>query len=262
MSTPRPLCFHTAHAERNPCEYSEYPCEYSEYPARSHSIGHSSRGTHCTQQLHRIHALQSSARLQLEQAAAAGTEKALLARVTAQNPDASFIELLRLFKARCRMGARSARCTCACCHRVCGAVASAAIDRRSHSRPLSPGRSFEGSVYLCGGLFGFFRAARRQWLVCLFRCLFVCDVPWQTTPSMAPPAPPRAASRGNGLCAVGCAGVRRRCARTGAPPPNPAEPLPHNGTAPVRRRRAPPKASACDVSVSRTSRHADCFSCM
>ena len=262
-STPRPLCFHTAHAERNPCEYSEYPCEYSEYPARSHSIGHSSRGTHCTQQLHRIHALQSSARLQLEQAAAAGTEKALLARVTAQNPDASFIELLRLFKARCRMGPRSARCTCACCHRVCGAVASAAIDRRSHSRPLSPGRSFEGSVYLCGGLFGFFRAARRQWLVCLFRCLFVCDVPWQTTPSMAPPAPPRAASRGNGLCAVGCAGVRRRCARTGAPPPNPAEPLPHNGTAPVRRRRAPPKAlSVCAVSVSRTSRHADCFSCM
>ena len=222
-STPRPLCFHTAHAERNPCEYSEYPCEYSEYPARSHSIGHSSRGTHCTQQLHRIHALQSSARLQLEQAAAAGTEKALLARVTAQNPDASFIELLRLFKARCRMGARSARCTRACCHRVCGAVASAAIDRRSHSRPLSPGRSFDGSVCLCGGLFGFFRAvrtpceyseypceyseypceigpfgffraARRLCLfgclvVCLFRRLSGCDMPWQTTPSMAPPAP-------------------------------------------------------------------------
>ena len=175
--------------QSTPVSTQSTPCEYSEYPARSHSIGHSSRGTHCTQQLHRIHALQSSARLQLEQAAAAGTEKALLARVTAQNPDASFIELLRLFKARCRMGPRSARCTCACCHRVCGAVASAAIDRRSHSRPLSPGRSFEGSVYLCGGLFGFFRAARRQWLVCLFRCLFVCDVPWQTTPSMAPPAP-------------------------------------------------------------------------
>ena len=128
----------TAHAQRNPCEYSEYPCEYSEYPARSHSIGHSSRGTHCAQLRHRIHALQSSAGLQLAQIAAAGTEKALLARVTAKNPDASFIELLRLFKARCRMGARSARCTCACCHRVCGAVASAAIDRRSRSRPLSP----------------------------------------------------------------------------------------------------------------------------
>ena len=24
--------FQTAHAQRNPCEYSEYPCENSEYP--------------------------------------------------------------------------------------------------------------------------------------------------------------------------------------------------------------------------------------
>ena len=163
----------TAHAQRNPCEYSEYPCEYSEYPARSHSIGHSSRGTHCTQQLHRIHALQSSARLQLEQAAAAGTEKALLARVTAQNPDASFIELLRLFKARCRMGPRSARCTCACCHRVCGAVASAAIDRRSHSRPLSPGRFVRWKCVFVRRSVRFL-PRRSSAMACLFVSLFVC----------------------------------------------------------------------------------------
>jgi hypothetical protein len=47
--------------------------------------------------------LQSSAGLQLAQIAAAGTnaaEKALLADVTAENPDASYIELLRHFKVR------------------------------------------------------------------------------------------------------------------------------------------------------------------
>jgi hypothetical protein len=44
--------------------------------------------------------LQSSAGLQLDQIAATGTEKALLADVTEKNPDASYIELLRLFKVR------------------------------------------------------------------------------------------------------------------------------------------------------------------
>jgi hypothetical protein len=50
--------------------------------------------------------------LQLAQIAATGTaaEKSLLADVTAKNPDASYIELLRLFKARRRMGTCSARC--------------------------------------------------------------------------------------------------------------------------------------------------------
>ena len=32
VSTLRLMRFQTAHAERNPCEYSEYPYEYSEYP--------------------------------------------------------------------------------------------------------------------------------------------------------------------------------------------------------------------------------------
>ena len=44
--------------------------------------------------------LQSSVGLQLEQIAATGTEKALLADVTEAHPDASYIELLRLFKVR------------------------------------------------------------------------------------------------------------------------------------------------------------------
>ena len=42
--------------------------------------------------------------MQLEQIAATGNaaEKALLADVTAQNPDASYVELLRLFTVCCR----------------------------------------------------------------------------------------------------------------------------------------------------------------
>ena len=44
--------------------------------------------------------LQSSVGLQLAQIEAAGTEKALLADVTGRNPDASYVELLRLFRVR------------------------------------------------------------------------------------------------------------------------------------------------------------------
>jgi hypothetical protein len=44
--------------------------------------------------------LQSGAGLQLAQLAAAGTEKALLAVLTVEHPDASYVELLRLFKVR------------------------------------------------------------------------------------------------------------------------------------------------------------------
>ena len=53
--------------------------------------------------------------MQLAQIAAAGTaaEKALLADVTAKNPDASQIELHRLFKARRREWALAALC-CVC----------------------------------------------------------------------------------------------------------------------------------------------------
>ena len=44
--------------------------------------------------------LQSSVGLQLSQITVTGTEKALLADVTEKNPDASYVELLRLFKVR------------------------------------------------------------------------------------------------------------------------------------------------------------------
>ena len=64
---------------------------------------------------------------------------------------------------------------------------------------------------------------RRLVFVCLFLCFFVslfvslrlarANHPVDGTAYAA-----RASSRGNGLFAVGCAGVRRRCARTGAPP--------------------------------------------
>ncbi len=43
---------------------------------------------------------QSSVGLQLQQITVTGTEKALLADVTEKNPDASYVELLRLFKVR------------------------------------------------------------------------------------------------------------------------------------------------------------------
>jgi hypothetical protein len=58
--------------------------------------------------------------LQLAQIAAAGTaaEKALLADVTAKSPDASYIELLRLFKVRRRSG----WCIWCTVHRVCSAM--------------------------------------------------------------------------------------------------------------------------------------------
>ena len=44
--------------------------------------------------------LHSSVGLQLQQITATGTEKALLADVTEAHPDASYVELLRLFKVR------------------------------------------------------------------------------------------------------------------------------------------------------------------
>jgi hypothetical protein len=56
--------------------------------------------------------------LQLAQLAAAGTEKALLAEVTAKYPDASYVELLRLFKVRRSVAdGQSLRACCifACC---------------------------------------------------------------------------------------------------------------------------------------------------
>ncbi len=54
--------------------------------------------------------LQSSVGLQLEQIAATGTaaEKALLAELKSKNPDATYIELLRLFKVHRRRWAVAA----------------------------------------------------------------------------------------------------------------------------------------------------------
>jgi hypothetical protein len=56
--------------------------------------------------------------LQLQQITAAGTEKALLASVTEAHPDASYIELLRLFKVRSRRWALVARMLHLCLLRV------------------------------------------------------------------------------------------------------------------------------------------------
>jgi hypothetical protein len=70
--------------------------------------------------------------LQLEQIAATGTEKALLAGVTEAHPDASYVELLRLFKVRRSVadGTRSAHIA-SCLLRVARAhlLTAAARDR-------------------------------------------------------------------------------------------------------------------------------------
>jgi hypothetical protein len=50
--------------------------------------------------------------LQLQHITAAGTEKALLADVTEAHPDASYIELLRLFKVRCSVADGHAQRAC------------------------------------------------------------------------------------------------------------------------------------------------------
>ncbi len=66
----------------------------------------------------------SSAGLQLLQLAAAGNaaEKALLADVTEKNPDASYIELLRLFKVRRRSWAVAALVATGACRIVCAII--------------------------------------------------------------------------------------------------------------------------------------------
>ena len=67
---------------------------------RKAAVGSHSAAAHTV--LHRIHRCRASAGLQLEQIAVDGNaaEKALLADVTEKNPDASYIDLLRLFKVR------------------------------------------------------------------------------------------------------------------------------------------------------------------
>ena len=77
------------------------PAQSHSRAARSQCIGHSCRSTHSLCSAAAPHpSLQSSVGLQLAQIEAAGTEKALLADVTEAHPDASYVELLRLFKAR------------------------------------------------------------------------------------------------------------------------------------------------------------------
>jgi hypothetical protein len=92
--------------------------------------------------------LHSSAGLQLAQIEAAGTEKALLADVTEANPDASYIELLRLFKVR-RGWALAARML----HRACCALPASICLQLPR-------------LALCSVL--------RCLFVCLLACLFVC----------------------------------------------------------------------------------------
>ena len=77
------------------------PAQSHSRPARSQCIGHSCRSTHSLCTAAAPHpSLQSSVGLQLAQIEAAGTEKALLADLLKAHPDASYVELLRLFKVR------------------------------------------------------------------------------------------------------------------------------------------------------------------
>ena len=64
--------------------------------------------------------LRRSVGLQLQEITATGTEKALLASVTEAHPDASYIELLRLFKVRCSVAdGHSQRACCALPASIC-----------------------------------------------------------------------------------------------------------------------------------------------
>jgi hypothetical protein len=77
-------------------------------------------------------------------------------------------------------------------------------------------------------------------LRCLFVCLLACDWPLQNTPSMARPTPHarrRAVMAFSRCAAQECVAAVR--ALVGCR--QPAEPLPHKRTAPVRMRRVPPK---------------------
>jgi hypothetical protein len=181
--------------------------------------------------------LQSSVGLQLQQIAAAGTEKALLADVMEAHPDASYVELLRLFKVCCSIvDGHSFRAWC---------IVSASRCLRASQLP---------HLALC--------SVPRCLVVRLLFCLCVCvclrlAFAKHTVAGAAYAA--RASSRGNGPFALCCAGVR--CACTGAPPPTP----------PSRAAQAhcvcveyPRRGECCAISESspRTSRHADRPCCM
>ena len=91
-------------------------------------------------------------------------EKALLADVTEAHPDASYVELLRLFKVR--RSTRSAHAALCQLRGACANLLAAA----------APDPLFGSTLFVC--LFG-----------CLFVCLFVCDGPLRNTPLMARPTP-------------------------------------------------------------------------
>ena len=96
-------------------------------------------------------------------------EKALLADVTEAHPDASYVELLRLFKVRC------AHCASCLLRVTCEHLLTAAA-------PYPP----LGST--------------------LFVCLFACDWPLQNAPSMARPTPHELLCRSaSPLCVHWCA---------------------------------------------------------
>ncbi len=119
--------------------------------------------------------LQSSAGLQLSQIAVDGNaaEKALLADVTEAHPDASYVELLRLFKVRRSVGdahSQRAWCICACCALPAHSLLAAAA--RDPVCPLLPTAALgfahslllagQGRVYGGGGGGGYVRLPHVQ----------------------------------------------------------------------------------------------------
>ena len=141
-------------------------------------------------------------------------------------------------------------------HRVCFAVPAQICSQLPHLTLCSVLRCL-----FCDWLFG-----------CLFVCLFVlcvliCDWPLQNTPSMAPPTPHASSSRGDGLFAACCAGVRLRCACAGALPPTPPSccrtSAPHQCVC-VESSVLPKASKYCAIfdSSPRTIRNADRPGCM
>jgi hypothetical protein len=92
--------------------------------------------------------------------------------------------------------------------------------------------------------------------------VFACDCFLQTTPWMARPMPLASSSRGNGLCAVRCAGVR--CACTGAPLLTPPSHCDSTALRHCVSVEYPRRGECCAVRESSpgTRRHADRLRCM
>ncbi len=113
--------FPHARTRRRICRYGRGRCSGRAkslcHIARAHCFGHSTT-TLLVAAAAAHPSLCSSVGLQLAQIEAAGTEKALLAVLTVEHPDASYIELLRFFKVRRSVAdghSQRAWCICACC---------------------------------------------------------------------------------------------------------------------------------------------------